>query len=298
MTNRRATARRSSGPLRAPYDALSIAAARNLRGEETREAILALTTVALKFLGKECVVVPLLSKVPGKQYYSYALHRTKTAYSRPVNKALFEASPSVVAKGWEDFGSLKPNKLKRLLYTMGTAFAVASDMFDRNNKKAPATYLEHVVGHVFASEFGENPTKKATLPLPGGGKSKLTMDFLFDLGRGKAKVHLPVKSSTRERVVQAWAHQRILDAAFGIGTYRALLVVHSETKLDMQTREVVEITVPDQWLAYQSLLARMERIYYLDPPERYVRLSTPGSGIDIKELDEFFGEKDTLLELK
>jgi hypothetical protein len=124
----------------------------------------------------------------------------------------------------------------------------------------------------------------------------MTMDFLIDLGEKHRKVHLPVKMSTRERVVQAWAHQRLLDAAYGHGVYRGIMVLFSETKLDSRSLEVVEICVPDQWLAYQSLLARMDRIYYFDPPQRYCSLSAQFSKlIVVKQFGEFFIEKEAVL---
>lgn len=95
------------------------------------------------------------------------------------------------------------------------------------------------------------------------------MDFLFETANDVANIHLPIKMSTRERIVQAWAHQRILDTAFGTGRYRGVMVVFSETKLDSRTHDVVEICVPDQWLIYQTMLAKMDCIYYFDMPARY-----------------------------
>jgi hypothetical protein len=173
---------------------------------------------------------------------------------------------------------------------------VAVDLFDRNNKKAPATYFECLVGHLFAKTFEVDATRKASLKA-AGHTVRLTMDFLFDLGKGKPKIHLPVKTSTRERVVQAWAHQRILDAAYGVGSYKGLLVVFAETKLDLKAREVVEICVPDQWLAYQALLARMDRIYYFDIPQRYAELAKGNPSIVLKHISEFFLETEAILAL-
>ena len=102
----------------------------------------------------------------------------------------------------------------------------------------------------------------------------MTMDFLFETAEGEANIHLPVKMSTRERIVQAWAHQRMLDTAFGSGSYRGTMVLFSETKLDSRTLNVVEICVPSQWLTYQTLLASMECIYYFDMPNRYRELTS------------------------
>lgn len=119
----------------------------------------------------------------------------------------------------------------------------------------------------------------------------MTMDFLFHMGSEGANVHLAVKMSTRERVVQAWAHQRLLDAAYGEGADKGILVVSSETKMDSRSLEVVEICVPDQWLAYQSLLAKIDRIYYFDVPARYEALTDRyPEVIQIRQFGEFFRE--------
>jgi hypothetical protein len=164
------------------------------------------------------------------------------------------------------------------------------ELFDRQNKKGPATYFECLVGHVFARELGINPEKRALLTVQGQ-RVRLTMDFLFNAAGG-VKVHLPVKMSTRERVVQAWAHQRILDGAYGVGVYKGIMVLFSETKLDSRSHEVVEICVPDQWLIYQTLLSRIERIYYFDMPERYKTLSREyAEVITIRPFGDFFSER-------
>jgi hypothetical protein len=286
---------RPSGPLSKPYIMLKSVASRDLGGAATDDALRYLVSISLKFLASDCVSVPLISLVPGKKYYSYALKTNPPALSRPVNQALFEANFETIENNWENPHSLTTIQLARLYYTMATAYSIGSDLFDRNNKKAPATYFELFIGHIFARELGQNPVKHATLHLGSGKKVKMTMDFIFDLGPGKAKVHLPVKMSTRERVVQAWAHQRLLDAAYGEGVFQAILVVHSDTKLDLQTREVIEITVPEQWLAYQTLLAKMKRIYYLDVPDRYLKLSKSYPIIQLKHFSAFFSEKEKLL---
>jgi len=145
------------------------------------------------------------------------------------------------------------------------------ELFDRQNKKGPATYFECFIGHIFATALGVDPEERVALPVCGQSV-RMTMDFLFDVAGG-GKLHLPVKMSTRERVVQAWAHQRLLCSAYGEGTYRGVMVLFSETKLDSRKREVVEICVPDQWLTYQTLLSRMDMIYYFDLPERYQQLT-------------------------
>jgi hypothetical protein len=168
------------------------------------------------------------------------------------------------------------------------------ELFDRQNKKGPATYFECLIGHIFTRTLGTNPSKQASLPV-GGSAVRLTMDFLFERADG-VRVHLPVKMSTRERVVQAWAHQRILDGAYGPGAYKGIMVLFSETKLDSRSHEVVEICVPGQWLVYQLLLARMTRVYYFDVPSRYQTLTDDYPElIQIRRFGEFFTERETVL---
>ena len=163
------------------------------------------------------------------------------------------------------------------------------ELFDRQNKKGPATYFECFVGHMVAKKLGVNPQQRVTFRLHDR-EVRMTMDFLFNMQNG-VRIHLPVKMSTRERVVQAWAHQRLLDSAFGELVYKGIVVLFAETKLDSRTREVVEICVPDQWLAYQSLLSKMHRIYYFDLPQRYQELTNEFPYIiQIKRFSEFFVE--------
>jgi hypothetical protein len=194
-----------------------------------------------------------------------------------------------------DNRSITPEDFGKLSYTAALAPCLAMELFDRQNKKGPATYFECYIGHLFARAVGVNPTKRARLPV-AGRDVLMTMDFLFDVGVKHRRLHLPVKMSTRERVVQAWAHQRLLDAAFGDAAYRGIMVLFSETKLDSRSLQVVEICVPDQWLAYQCLLSKMDRIYYFDPPDRYLALSAQHpERMVIRQFGEFFREKDKVL---
>ncbi|MCG8379815.1 MAG: hypothetical protein MI865_10130, partial [Proteobacteria bacterium] len=96
--------------------------------------------------------------------------------------------------------------------------------------------------------------------------------------------------------VQAWSHQRLLDGAYGDGAYQGVMILFSETKLDSRTHEVVEICVPDQWLAYQTLLAEMNRIYYFDTPDRYQKLANDFPHLfTIKQFSAMFAEIDQVV---
>lgn len=109
-------------------------------------------------------------------------------------------------------------------------------------------------------------------------------------------VHGDILKKFGERVVQAWAHQRLLDSTYGSGSYKRIMVLFSETKLDSRSREVVEICVPDQWLVYQTLLSKMDRIYYFDVPVRYRELTNDfSSTIQIKPFYEFLTEIESVV---
>jgi len=257
-------------------------------------AILEFVTVSLDFLNSQCQPIELLSKVPGKHYFTFG---KGNVIARPANRALFLTDLVLVSSLWRRWldGKISAQDFTKLCYTSALAPCLAMEIFDRQNKKGPATYFECYIGHLIARELHTNPTKRVRLPVHGR-EVLMTMDFLFDVPSTSRKVHLPVKMSTRERVVQAWAHQRLLDAAYGDGGFRGVMVLFSETKMDSRTLEVVEICVPDQWLAYQSLLAQMDRIYYFDLPERYKTLTMEHPDIiSIKLFSELFTETGVVL---
>jgi len=287
---------RDLAEIRAAYETVKSKCREDWQSSELRDAILALTTLSLTFLTSRCAQVDLISRVPGKQYFGFVREDDRKTVSRPVNGGMFLLDPSAVAGQWRNWerAAARPAAWAKLSYTVALAPCLALELFDRQNKKGPATYFECLIGHIFARTLNTNPTKQASLDV-GGSAVRLTMDFLFERADG-VRVHLPVKMSTRERVVQAWAHQRILDGAFGPGTYKGIMVLFSETKLDSRSHEVVEICVPGQWLVYQSLLARMTRVYYFDLPCRYQALTTAHPElIQVRRFGEFFTERETVL---
>lgn len=256
-------------------------------------AIDTLVGISLKFLKEKCKKVPLISTVAGKQYFSFQSKNGKYELSRPINKANFDHDLDAVSKEWKAWRNGKAydeRTMSKMVYTVAMAPCAAMEVFDKGNKKGPATYFECLIGHVFSVAFGVEPRKKATLKVKGK-TIRLTMDLIFD-PPGKPSIHMSVKMSTRERIVQAWAHQRLLDAAYGDGKYLGMMVLFSETKLDLVTKEVVEICVPEQWFAYQVLLAKFDRIFYFDIPAKYAQLSKDHPDIiAIRYFGDFFAEQ-------
>jgi hypothetical protein len=261
----------------------------------TGEAIKHLAEVSSRFLAEECSRVNLVSRVCGKEYISFSRNDNPKIIARPANRQFFVEDPDAVAHYWREWlsGEINTDDFAKFSYTVALAPCLAMELFDRQNKKGPATYFECLIGHMFARELDADPEKGTTITVHGA-RVRLTMDFLFK-GNRSQQIHLPVKMSTRERVVQAWAHQCILNGAYGENAFRGIMVVFSETKLSSKSHEVVEICVPDQWLTYQTLLSKIERIYYFDAPSRYLDLSNRFPDvITIKQFGEFFKERATL----
>jgi hypothetical protein len=271
----------------------------NLYSTETSRLLLRLPREALRFLGQRCQRVGLESP-QGKHYFSYAPKRRQKPLSRPINEELFLSEYRTLVSYWKNMHGQEntPDNMTKLFYTMTSAYAAVVDLYDRNNKKVPATYFEYLIGHLFAKIIGQNPRKSFRFQT-NGREARMTMDYLFNLYSSEKKLHLSVKMSTRERVVQTWAHQRLLEAVFGPGECQGLLVVLTETKLNLQKRQVTEICVPDQWLVYQKYLAPLARVYYLDLPVRYQRLENKYVTLAsiIKPFDYFFSEREAIFSI-
>ena len=276
------------------YNNVKNACKGNWRSDEASDAVADLVGISLRFLAGQCRQIDLTSLVRDKNYLAFTKDNT---VSRPVNRSLFVGDPDAATDDWRAWsrGTLDASAFGRMSYTAALAPCLVMELFNRNNKKGPATYFEHLIGHLFAKCLSMSPTKTTTLSVLDN-PTRMTMDFLFDTGNNMPNIHLPVKMSTRERVVQAWAHQRLLDSAFGAGSYKGIMVLFSETKLDSRSHEVTEICVPDQWLIYQHLLSKMERIYYFDLPVRYHALTEEfPSVIQIKPFQEFVNEIDLVV---
>jgi len=280
--------------IQAAYRQLRKLSKEDMQSEATGDLIVNLVAQSVGFSSSESNLVGLESEVSGKRYFSY---ERGGVVARPVNRALFMEDEREIRSLWKEIFSglesriaIGQESIEKSLYTIALAPCLVMELLDRQNKKGPATYFEILIGHIFSRFLHQNPIKKATLPILGEN-IRLTMDFLFETD--DRKIHLPVKMSTRERVVQAWAHQRLLDSAYQAGSYDGIMVLFSETKLNSRTREVVEICVPDQWKIYQSLLAKMRVVYYFDIPVRYQQLTNEFPHvIDIRPFSEFFTERE------
>lgn len=238
-----------------------------------------------------------------KQYFVFTEKNTNkksNKISRAVNKDLFLSRDNKSIQLFfdnikkRDFNAQTAKQLTKVCYTIAISFCCCIDLHKENDQKTPGTYFEYLMGHLIAVRLNVVPKKQidiSSLEM----RTSLPTDFIFDLGQKRPKFHVPVKTSTRERVVQVWAHQRVLDGVYGTGRFLGLLTCLSETKVDRTEKSVTEICLPEQWKIYQLFIAQLKRIYYLDVPQRYNQLNSEHPPICVKPFGEFFTDITTLL---
>ncbi len=277
------------------YEALKLAAKLDAGSQSTTQLLVELVSQSLSELERYKTESLIAVNVPGKEYFAFA-HSKVDKISRPVSANLFDLE--LCKSHLREFSSgayrdLPFGELEKFLYTMAMSFCCANDMRATGDKKTPATFFECFVANIFSRELGVLPSTRAEI-LNMDMRATLPTDYLFNLGPGKAKIHLPVKISTRERVVQVWAHQRVLDGVYGVGRFRGVLVAITETNL-VKGGKVTEVCLPDQWKVYQMFISQMKRIYYLDLPMKYAALGKTYPFLQVKSFAEFFTEKEKLI---
>jgi hypothetical protein len=250
------------------YRALKATASKNLGGESVARLISEMALHSRQVLS-HVKRRPYTSEVAGKHYFGF----TGSVDSRPVNEAIYiddDAEFDGLLEAFRNgFQGARENDIVKSAYTIAYSVFAANDVYEVG-RKTSATFFEILIGHMVARVLGVEPRKKVKIPETG---ADLTTDYVFDLGRRRRKIHLPIKTSTRERGVQAWVHQLVLDRIFGDGIYKGVLVVAAETKRASKTGAITEICVPQQFQMFQSRVARISRIYYLDPPHAYLDLA-------------------------
>lgn len=260
-----------------------------LKSDDLSKALADLTAFSLNYL-EELTKTDLESKVPNKEYFMFENIETERN-SRPVNKGLFisEFDTKNCEKIFRlDFEGLDENELNRSLYTLAISYCAACDTLKKDDKKTPGTFFENFIGHLVARALDVNPAKHVTIPTLDE-EIQLPTDFVFDLGEGNNRLHLPVKTSTRERVIQVWAHQRVLDGMHGVARFKGVLAALAETN-KQKDKSVVEVCLPQQWITYQMYIAQMYRVYYLDIPEKYMALKNRYPFIQVKPFSAIFSE--------
>ncbi|WP_436076430.1 hypothetical protein [Microbacterium maritypicum] len=272
------------------YRALQRAGSNSLGDRSLDAHLITCVRESLNLLATTATRAPVTSLVPGKTYFGFTLDGRA---SRAVNAGLFVDDIDEVIEALErvlrgDYPE-DPADLHQALYTAAISYPAARDVTTTGDRKSPGTFLELLVAHLVATTFGVRPGRQISVPTLDI-QLTLPTDFVFDLGPEKSRIHLPVKASTRERVIQVWAHQRVLDGMHGVNRFRGLLVVLAETNRQTQANTVTEVCLPDQWTAYQMYIAQLHRVYYFDVPDKYRRLRDTYPFLEVKTFADFFYE--------
>lgn len=272
------------------YKRLKALAAKNLQDETVTVTISEMALHAREML-HSVERVQLVSRVLNKHYFGFQ----GPEQSRPINLDLYadpEPEFQQLLEGFRNgFQNLTEKQVVRAVYTIAYSVFGANDVYEVG-RKASATFFEVLVGHIISRGIGISPRRKVQIPESG---ADLPTDFVFDPGPKSRKVHVPIKTSTRERGVQAWVHQLVLDRIFGTGVYRGVFVVSAETKRNAKTGVVIEICVPQQLQMFQARVAEISRIYYLDPPQVYLALSAAFPRVEVRSFGSMLGELPDLL---
>lgn len=240
-----------------------------------------------------------VSKVLGKSYFTFA----RKYKSRPINEALYWEDRDNVAAVLRAIltgrrRTLEAEAITRGIYTVTMTCCAAIDVNSSGDKKTPGTIFEWLCAAIMTAALEVEPCRSLAV-LNLDLETKLPTDFIFDLGREKPKFHLPVKTSTRERIIQVWAHQRVLDGVYGVGRFLAMPVILTETKLGSAKNEVVEICLPLQWRLYQMHIASLWNVCYLDAPSAYLSLDRKFPRVAVSTIGDMLaanGRLDELLE--
>lgn len=248
---------------------------------------------------------------------SFWIYESSKNYSRPVKQDLFISQIDQFDSKWQEFLSkinsktktiaLETHEINKILYSAIIAFSVCFDLWKPKSRKTPGTYFEILVGSILG-ELLDQYNRSKHIPIPGSSESvstdsesvstdsesvstdsqSVSTDIVFSKSNDQLGLVIPVKITTRERIVQPYAHQRILDSCFGEGKYISILICVSESQRDEHIG-VKEICVPGTIKLFQEHLARLGGIYYLDPPTRYLEPDLSKS-IKIDSLGSFLSK--------
>jgi hypothetical protein len=275
-------------PALAAYKQLLKDGKKSFRSTDTAEAIDAIAAETEMFLSS-LSVVPLPSKRTDKKYVAF---ESDGKISGPVNEALFDSKWATWNQLRTEMASgkltMSPEEITQAVYTAAIGFCAVADLLGTRSQKVRGTYFEYLIAFFFSWQAGVDPTRATPLLSLKEKGSNLPTDLTFDLGEDRPKFHVPVKTSTRERAIMLWAHQKLLDGAYGIERFLGLPVLLAETKTERSSREVIEICTPQQWRIYQTYIARLACIYYLDAPTVYLGLNECFPKLPVRPFGAFF----------
>jgi hypothetical protein len=199
------------------------------------------------------------------------------------------------------------------VYTSVMAFSCCYDIWKPGSRKTPGTYFEVLMAALMGIYLRRHTLSKhvdlGALLGTGAGEgieapaldgpsdqSTLSTDLVLRSANNDKHAVIPLKITTRERIVQPFAHQRILDSAFP-DKYRSFLCCISETQLDKTNGRTVvkQVCVPGTVKLFQRFLAKLDGLYYCDVPLRYA-MPDLTMHIPVKSLGALFDDVKALLD--
>ena len=270
---------------------LKVAIKKGLTNIAVVNAIRLIFSSSCKYL-KQFQRIKLISGVSGKEYFAF---KNGFKISRAINASLYIDNMDALQLFWEkyDSDSFVENDIdliQRSIYTIAISFCAAIDLGKLGDQKTPGTFFEYLIGHFFAWRLNVEPQKSIQVLNIDNDKTLLPTDYVYNMGVNRPKFHLPVKTSSRERAIMMWAHQKLLDGVYGVDRFIGTPVLLAETKVDKKALLVQEICLPDQWRLYQLYISKLRRIYYLDVPDAYKDMKNSYPPLAVEKFAKFFFE--------
>ena len=226
----------------------------------------------------------------GSPEVKYHVYVAAGHQSRPFRTELllspdtsFNSVSTAIVKGWAQGTSVAP-LCTQFIYTAVTAFSCVFDLWKPKSRKTPGTFFEVLVDSIAQELFPEHSIEKH-VSIDDSNESVST-DLVIRSTKNKKSAIVPLKITTRERIVQPFAHQRILDSAYP-NVYRSYLACISEVQRDDKTGSVNQVCVPGTIILFQKHLAQISGIYYGDIPQRYLKEDIT-TIIPVKAIGEVF----------
>ncbi|EPM8489379.1 type II site-specific deoxyribonuclease [Escherichia albertii] len=257
------------------------------------------------FLLKENAKYDYFGPFKGKEEIGYYAFFDNNEISRPIRDDLYirdinnykKSSNNVlidlknINTNWD---SDKSNLANKVIYTSIMSIACAFDLWKKGSRKTPGTVFEIYIAallkvmlpnEIFSKHIPliDQINSDEELTDPASVSTDIVIKSGANVNRG---VVIPLKITTRERIVQPFAQQRILDSYFGNGIFNSFLACISETQQDKTHRKVNHICVPGTIRLYQKYLSNVAGMYYCDIPERYLQADLTDI-IPVKSMGEF-----------
>ncbi len=231
-----------------------------------------------------------------KSYVTFTEPGVRRPFSRGLNSDLFIASSTDFGTRWKALlkqlerstdGRMEADEdeIDCLVYTAVVGYGAVTDLFRAGNRGSPGSFFEIVVGALLSVLARRHEEGGPKIAVPGTTDvESIPIDItLRRTSDREVSLAVPTKISTRERISQAYVHQRMLDV-LEPEQWRSILCIANENNRGAPKQSTPqEKTVDNCWLVdttvagtivqYERYTSHMTGLYYLDPPEGYLNSS-------------------------